>query len=660
MKRRALRHLVTLLALALASSGCLSFDEPSPSPVQTPQPTPIPEPTPRDPTTLVVIAPAIPLSLLPPAANETEALLHDLLYDTLYRLDEALRPRPGLAVDLPRLSSDGLTWNLEIRADGRFHDGREVSADDVLFSLRLATSPACPFGRDLCSAAADHLVSAGSPKARRIEITLDQPWSPLLAEVLARLPILSQRAVRNSSAAIIEAADRLGADAPDALVTRIADATTADECFAEPVPPTCRLSHYREDLERLHRRGGLTLPPVEAFTDPTGRFDEEAYAGALLDRAATLAGVLNTSAADQHAAALRLLDAQATPLGGGPFRLEPFETPDHLVLLAHSEHAGGGPGIGRIEIRVVEDPSMATTAMRSGDADWILRVGQEEEAGLRGTAGIRVGRRPVPVQRAILFNVREGRLYSDVRLRKAFVLCLDREAITRDIGADRPLALTPGAAGSWAMPRLPQPARDAAAARALLEEAGWLPGPDGIRARAGRRLSSAIAVRASRPDLASFAHAAAEQLRECGIELRVEEMDTVSDAILRQLQWPNDFETLLMTRSLGLDPDRDVTVFESSRVTGPDHLADANAGGYASEAADAAIATGRAAWSEQERRSAYLALQTRLYLDAPFWPIWYDTASSAIAERVSGPHGTLDPDRPRFDWDVAGWTLATR
>jgi hypothetical protein len=39
--------------------------------------------------------------------------------------------------------------------------------------------------------------------------------------------------------------------------------------------------------------------------------------------------------------------------------------------------------------------------------------------------------------------------------------------------------------------------------------------------------------------------------------------------------------------------------------------------------------------------------------------MWYDTAWSAIAERVLGPDGPIDPTHPRYAWDIASWTLAT-
>jgi ABC-type transport system substrate-binding protein len=677
---------LAMVALPFVLGGCLALGAPAPTTLPPPTaapmtnvaPTPLALPastllpgglgTPgpdaalgpvsRDADTLVVVAPADALSLVPPAANETEALLQDLLYAPLYRLDESLTPRPSLAAALPRVSEDGLTWTIELRRGAMFHDGKDVAPGDVAFSLRLASSPACQLGRELCSTVAGNLAGIETKGQRRVVLTLRQPYSPFLAEALARLPILSEASVKAATADLVTAAGRLGDDDPDALVGRVTEATTAERCFVEDPPDGCRLGDYREDLERLHRRARLPLPPAEAFSDPNGAFDPEAYGGALLERAGALAQVLTTSASDQQAAALALLDVASEPLGGGPYRLVPGTSPGALTLVAHEGHAGGPPAIERIEVVVEREPSAAATLMLSGAGDWLLRPGTEEEAALAAAPGLRSGRRPVPVQRAILFNLREGRRYADVRTRRAFALCLDREALTRRARADRPLATTPSAAGSWAMPELPPQERDTETAGRFLEAAGWVLGEDGVRARDGVRLSSVVAVRASRPDLYSFAAVAAEQLRECGIELLVEQLDTVGDAVLSQLQWPNDFDTLLLARPLGTDPDRDVLSFESGHVTSRENPADANPGGYRSDRADLLIAEGRRLADQSARRLAYTQLQAQLGVDVPFWPVWYDTASSAIADRVRGPDGPLDPTRARYDWDIAGWTLA--
>ena len=184
-----------------------------------------------------------------------------------------------------------------------------------------------------------------------------------------------------------------------------------------------------------------------------------------------------------------------------------------------------------------------------------------------------------------------------------------------------------------------------AAANALLEAAGWPVGADGVRVRDGRRLSSTIAVRPTSVDLFTFANEAAEQLSDCGIELIVEELDLTGDTMLEQLLWPNDFDTLLLTRMLGPDPDSAVRAFESSRIITEENQADANPSGFTSSLADHLIKTARETLDQDERVAAYAGVHELIEADVPYWPLWYQSAVSALSSRVQGPDGRHRPVR---------------
>jgi peptide/nickel transport system substrate-binding protein len=60
-----------------------------------------------------------------------------LIYDQLYRFGEEGEPIPWLAEDDPEIDEDGTTFTVQIREGHTFHDGEEVTIDDVLFSYEL-------------------------------------------------------------------------------------------------------------------------------------------------------------------------------------------------------------------------------------------------------------------------------------------------------------------------------------------------------------------------------------------------------------------------------------------------------------------------------------------------------------------------------------------
>ena len=608
---------------------------------------------------MVVMAPDHPMRLLPPGGNATERLLVDLLYDPLYRLDENYQAVPELARELPTVLDDGVTWEIPVRTDAKFHDGLEITADDVLFSLRLAASPACPLG-PVCEAIGNNLAENPTKRNNQVILKLKEPHAPFLTEALGRLPILSENAVKAATKDLIEAAERLGQNRPDAVVREIGEQLVRDECIDLEPPEGCHLSDHRDALENIFRRARLEPPSRAPFTDETGIFDEDGYLGELLDRIASLGQVFTTSASDKRAAALGLLDAKVLPLGGGPFFLDDVDDQGRYVLKANRGHTGGAPGIDRIEIIVERDPGVAVGKLVAGDADWILEVGPEQTGLVSDVPGINAAPRPLDVQRGILFNVRPGRVYADVDARRAFDLCLDRRELGTQLDEDRALALTPYTAASWALPEATIGARDVEAANVLLDRGGWQMATDGVRVNAGVRLSSTIAIRPSNVALFTFANQAASQLADCGIELVVEELDLTGDTMLNQLLYPNDFDTLLLARPLGPDPDSAVRAFETSRITTEENQADSNPSGFTSSLTDHLIASARQSGDIEERREAYAGIQELLETDIPYWPLWYDTATSALSSRIQGPAGAIDPSSARFDWDISSWTLRPR
>jgi peptide/nickel transport system substrate-binding protein len=67
-------------------------------------------------------------------ATLTEVLTNHL-YEGLYALDDGYRPVPMLAEALPTVSADGLTYAIRLRQGVKFHNGKEMTSDDVVASL---------------------------------------------------------------------------------------------------------------------------------------------------------------------------------------------------------------------------------------------------------------------------------------------------------------------------------------------------------------------------------------------------------------------------------------------------------------------------------------------------------------------------------------------
>lgn len=109
-------------------------------------------------------------------ASETDRILANL-YDGLLGADEQGRLVPRLA-ERYEVSADGLTYTFFLRRGVRFHNGREMTSDDVRFTFERLLDPATRYKR-----AADWqaVQAVQTPDPYTVVVRLSRPYAPFLA-----------------------------------------------------------------------------------------------------------------------------------------------------------------------------------------------------------------------------------------------------------------------------------------------------------------------------------------------------------------------------------------------------------------------------------------------------------------------------------------------
>ncbi|SFL92268.1 peptide/nickel transport system substrate-binding protein [Variovorax sp. OV329] len=100
------------------------------------------------------------------------------VYEPLYTFDANWKVAPMLAEGMPTVSKDGLSYTIAIRKGVKLHNGRDLTADDVVASLQrwMELSPrGKAVGKEVAS------LSAKGPNT--VEMKLKQPYAPLLAQL---------------------------------------------------------------------------------------------------------------------------------------------------------------------------------------------------------------------------------------------------------------------------------------------------------------------------------------------------------------------------------------------------------------------------------------------------------------------------------------------
>ncbi len=238
---------------------------------------------------------------------------------------------------------------------------------------------------------------------------------------------------------------------------------------------------------------------------------------------------------------------------------------------------------------------------------------------------------------------------ADARVRRAVGLAIDRPALVSALfdGAGRP-AFGPFQPQHWAYePSIAyDPDPDPEAAVALLEDAGWVEGSDGVRVRDGERLTLTY-VHGPSPLDANAALFIADSLRGLGLELELEVVESFDDRIQRLAAGA----VISGRPGNAFDPELEVyqafhsdNIHDNSPGTNRTHIDD--------HRVDAAIEAGRATNDREERRRAYAQLQTALQDHGAVHYIAQRDYQLIVSNRVQG----LDPGA--IDSHLHGWSRA--
>jgi len=111
-------------------------------------------------------------------ATATRNMMENV-FDTLVLVSSEGRYVPGLAESWT-VSADGITWTFAIRRNVKFHNGRAMTAEDVVYSINRIRDPRTRSPRAGDFAEVDTL-SASGPYT--VVIRLKRPFSPLLAKL---------------------------------------------------------------------------------------------------------------------------------------------------------------------------------------------------------------------------------------------------------------------------------------------------------------------------------------------------------------------------------------------------------------------------------------------------------------------------------------------
>ncbi len=228
--------------------------------------------------------------------------------------------------------------------------------------------------------------------------------------------------------------------------------------------------------------------------------------------------------------------------GSGPYVVESWKEGDYVKLVKRKDYNWGPAAVGRtgpafldsITYKIVSEPSLRVSAVQSGQADVAYNASPQELKSLKEEGFTVATPRYLGFVNGWAVNTKLEP-YNDVKVRQALQAAINRQEIVDTVYTpDWKLATSfiqsnvPGATDQSALL-----AYDPAKAETLLDEAGWVKGADGSRAKNGKPLTLTLH---SNPYLATskaIDELIAQQLAKIGwkVDIRAYDVVTFTDRV---------------------------------------------------------------------------------------------------------------------------------
>jgi peptide/nickel transport system substrate-binding protein len=344
----------------------------------------------------------------------------------------------------------------------------------------------------------------------------------------------------------------------------------------------------------------------------------EPYGPTLRTMAMAYVGIVSPTAVQKLGA-----DFSRAPVGTGPFKFVEWKTNTHVIIERNPDYWGDKALLDRVVFKVVPEEGARMIALQTGDADMVLLPSPAQLPALRRDPKYAV--HEVIGGRVVFVGMNAGLPpLDDPRVRTALLYAVDRKSILDNImeGSAIPArgVLAPGVFGFKDMQLDQHFPFDRARAKALLAQAGWTPGPDGILQKNGQRLSLTwIAARGRYPKDGEITEAVQQMLKEVGIEAKVEFREWA--AVFTQVRG-NPLNQHLFTLgwvTANADADYSLYALFHSKQIPPTGW---NTSRYANPRVDTLVEQARRSTSPAEREKLYGEVQDILIREMVWIPIY--------------------------------------
>ncbi|TJW99021.1 MAG: peptide ABC transporter substrate-binding protein, partial [Mesorhizobium sp.] len=353
--------------------------------------------------------------------------------------------------------------------------------------------------------------------------------------------------------------------------------------------------------------------------------------------------------ADPNAAAFN-----QAPVGTGAFKWAQRVAGDHIELVANADYAGEGPYLERLVFKYIPDMTVLYTQFKSGDIDLVdqayITADHYAEASQLSDRTVKL--EPGASVESIYLNLEKPQ-FKDPAVRQALYAAIDRKAILEALyyGVHKPTETFMPQNSYYYNPNLPAQEFNLERAGQILDEAGWVPGADGIRVKDGVRLSFANSTTSGNHLREQTQQFLQQTFAEIGVEMTISNLPA---AVMWGDFWlKSQFESAISGVTNVIAGDPDVSNRLHSKAIVAKGGKGSNTGQYSNPEVDALLEKGARTFDREQRRAIYLRVQEIVRQDLPFLPLF---AYTNVFGRKQGLEGFEANSNTRVaSWHAAGW-----
>lgn len=355
------------------------------------------------------------------------------------------------------------------------------------------------------------------------------------------------------------------------------------------------------------------------------------------------------------------------PVGNGPFKFVEWVSGDHITMERNPLYWREPKAwLDRIIFKVVPDRNTVIAQAKTGDIDIGADYTEAQIPEMSTVPSVTLSITHPPIYERYHFTMvtaedikKPHPIFGDIRVRKAVTLAIDRQTIINKILfgktkiAKNELDNTP-----YENTAITPDPFDPRQAMALLDEAGWKPGPDGMRAKGGVRLSVTHGTTAGNQTRETIQALVQANLKDVGIEMKI--ANAPASTFFGSFAegggaWSRKLDMVGFTDGLQTTDPNIRLDWHSEEIPTKEHPHGNNASGLADPALDKLLDAQLKELDDAKRKELLLKAQKIIHDDYPMVPMYDRSNINTIHKRTHGVHPTDFAGITGVCWNTEQW-----